>query len=150
MTSHFLATISYFPLASSQTNDQTVQRLSHCLDTDSYCLSHYIPGYMWQKQLLVLSLWCFFAFNLLGILKLSMKNLFGWSYVKISFRLRSLSWHVRTIHAVTRSGFTTQTFYSSSAPLWYQTSTHTPCDNYDLREEIMWQLLGLPGSLLCP
>lgn len=45
--------------ASSQTNDQTVQWLCHCLDTDLYCLSHYIPGYIWQKQLLVMSLWCF-------------------------------------------------------------------------------------------
>ena len=28
--------------------------------------------------------------------------------------------------------------------------THTPCDNCDLRKQIMWQLLRLPGSLLCP
>ncbi len=48
---------------------------------------------------------------------------------------------------VMRSGCPARTFLQRVLVV---PNNYTTCDNHDLRDQIMWQLLRLPGSLFCP
>lgn len=107
--------------------------------------------------------WCFLPITCWKFLSWVYKTSFGGmfcfvlfcrSYIKNSFLVRSSSWHGRTFHvAHTESrgqGVLPRLFTAAACPCDTKQTHTTVCDNYDLWEQIMWQLLKLPGSQLCP
>lgn len=68
---------------------------------------------------------------------------------EISFLLRSFSWHGGAFHVAVGQGVLPRYF---TAAVWPCDSkqTHSVCDNYDLKEGIMWQLLKLSRQAAPP
>lgn len=125
-----------YPFASSQTHDHNCAATTWPLfghGVQIVCHVRYI-GRIWLLQ--VLSLWQT-----------------SFCFVFLSFLVRSFPRHGRTFrvaHTESRGQGVPSGLFTATARPCDTNNKHAPCDNYDLREQIMWQLLKLPGRLLRP